>query len=277
MSGGKDSTACALLLERHGIEFERVFMDTGWEHPALYDYLSDVLEPRFGPITRIKSEKHPGGMKDLIRARGMFPSGKIRFCTYELKVKPFHRWVEAQDGPVVSVLGIRRSESATRATAERWRYDEALDIDVFSPLVDHTFEDIISMHHEGGVVPNPLYLQGSSRVGCFPCIFSRKSEIEQLDKLWPDRVAEIAELESEITTAARQRNPEAERRTFFSNRSAALGTPGIVSMVEWAKTTHGGRQLKLFDLTSQDGCTRWGMCESPLASSELVTITERAK
>jgi hypothetical protein len=46
MSGGKDSTACALLLEKNGIKFDRVFMDTGWEHPALYDYIKDVLEPR---------------------------------------------------------------------------------------------------------------------------------------------------------------------------------------------------------------------------------------
>jgi 3'-phosphoadenosine 5'-phosphosulfate sulfotransferase (PAPS reductase)/FAD synthetase len=279
MSGGKDSTACALILEKHNIEFERVFMDTGWEHPILYKYIETVLEPRFGPVTRLKSSKYPGGMVDLVRQKKMFPNRMARFCTQELKIFPFAEWVNSQEDAVVSVVGIRRQESGSRSTAERWGFDEALDIDVFRPLVDHSFDDIIAMHQEGDIPPNPLYLQGAERVGCYPCIFARKSEVDQVAKAWPGRIDEIAALEVELTESARGRaeNPETIRhRTFFHSRSGE-GATSISDVVQWSKTGRGGRQYRLFDLTAKDGCTRWGMCESPLADSELVKIREASK
>lgn len=276
MSGGKDSTACALLLEKHNIPFERVFMDTGWEHPILYQYIETVLEPRFGPVTRIKSEKFPNGMVDLVRYKKMFPSRLFRFCTQELKVFPFEEWVKAQDDAVVSVVGIRRQESGARSEAKRWAFNESLDIDIFRPLVDHDFDDIIEMHRQGDIPPNPLYLQGAERVGCYPCIFARKSEVDQVARAWPGRIDEIAALEEELTQKAKQRSDDPESvhpRTFFHARNGT-GATSIKEVVEWSKTAFGGRQFKLFDMSAQDGCTRWGMCESPLASSELVKIRE---
>ena len=343
MSGGKDSTACALLLERHGIEFERVFMDTGWEHPALYQYIADVLEPRFGNVTVLKSKRWPGGMVDMVRHKGGFPDRKMRFCTAYLKVDPFCEYVSAAGGAVLNVIGVRREESEARKSADRWAYDEKVGCEVFRPLVDHTFDDVIAMHREAGIAPNPLYLQGASRVGCFPCIYSRKSEIDQVAKLWPDRIDQIAELEAELTNAAHVRwdqdqdwrkkqdhkiirrvaylnsleglgvswqalkNYDAKKatlsedyerlylreferltkerdldagyleekrrqlsRTFFHGRTDS----GVREVAAWAETDRGGRQLKLFDMTARDGCTRWGMCESPLADSELVKIRD---
>lgn len=343
MSGGKDSTACALLLERHGVSFEPIFMDTGWEHPVLYQYLSDVLEPRFGKITHLKSKKYPAGMPEMIKKKGAFPSRVMRFCTAELKSKPFIEHVLGLDDHVINVIGIRRQESAARLNADRWQDDALADCEVFRPLVDHTFDDVIAMHSESGIAPNPLYLQGASRVGCFPCIYSRKSEIDQVARLWPERIQQIEDLEIELSDAAQKKwdkdpefrkkirhkvirrlayvrtlepagvdwqqfkafdsgtgtidgglaqlyadeyanvskaenhDPEylAEKkrklsRTFFHTRTDG----GVRSVVEWAETDRGGRQLKLFDMTARDGCTRWGMCESPLADSELVKIRD---
>lgn len=346
LSGGKDSTACALLLEKHGIKFESVFMDTGWEHPVLYEYIKDVLEPRFGSITVLTSEKYPGGMVDLIKHKGVFPSRKMRFCTSYLKVLPFQKYIEELDDAIISVVGIRRQESQNRSTAQRWSYDEELDIDVFRPLVDHTFDDVIEMHRSSGIPPNPLYLRGASRVGCFPCIYSRKSEIENVEKLYPERINQIDQMEKELTEASMLRYEEDEAyrdrylgrisrrlafdralkpagikwgdfknflsekfelpnqlvaayeaelasvlekkendpefikeknralaRTFFHGRT----DEGIKSVLKWSKTTRGGIQYKLFDLSARDGCTRWGMCEAALDESELVKITQRRK
>ena len=344
MSGGKDSTACALMLERHGIEFESVFMDTGWEHPALYGYIDDVLEPRFGKIHRLKSDKYPGGMVDLIYENKIFPSRSMRFCTIRLKVFPFQKFIKSLDDDVVSVVGIRRQESQSRSTAERWSYDQELDIDVFRPLVDHSFDDVIEMHRSGEIPPNPLYLRGASRVGCFPCIYSRKNEVEQVERLYPDRIEQIHQMEQDLTRdsmlryeqddeyrdrylgrisrkvaydralkpagvrwqdfknylsgkheldaelAARYQeevesileDPESDpdflsektralSRTFFHGRT----DEGIKSVLDWSKTTRGGTQYKLFDLSARDGCTRWGLCEVALTDEELVTISER--
>jgi 3'-phosphoadenosine 5'-phosphosulfate sulfotransferase (PAPS reductase)/FAD synthetase len=56
MSGGKDSTALALLLREQGIPHERVFADTGFEAPETYEYL-DLLRARLGPITVVPTRR----------------------------------------------------------------------------------------------------------------------------------------------------------------------------------------------------------------------------
>jgi 3'-phosphoadenosine 5'-phosphosulfate sulfotransferase (PAPS reductase)/FAD synthetase len=85
VSGGKDSAAMSLWLTEQGIEHERVFADTGWEHPETYRYLWDVLVPKLGPITVVRG---PYTLPELVAKKGMFPSRTRRFCTQELKVKP---------------------------------------------------------------------------------------------------------------------------------------------------------------------------------------------
>ena len=53
ISGGKDSTALALLLRQHEIPHVRVFADTGFEAPETYAYL-DLLRERLGTRTRAR-------------------------------------------------------------------------------------------------------------------------------------------------------------------------------------------------------------------------------
>mgnify|MGYP001601221459 CR=1 FL=1 len=57
VSGGKDSTATALLCQERFPEAEirRIFCDVGNEHALTYEYL-DYLEQRLGPITRLKAD-----------------------------------------------------------------------------------------------------------------------------------------------------------------------------------------------------------------------------
>jgi 3'-phosphoadenosine 5'-phosphosulfate sulfotransferase (PAPS reductase)/FAD synthetase len=266
MSGGKDSTAAALLLERHGIDFTSVFMDTGWEHPATYEYVDQVLLPRFGNIVKVSANfpdpDDEGQFVALIRKKGIFPSRLTRFCTTELKMKPFKKFLDAQDDECVTVVGIRRQESKARSAYERWKFNDLYDGYMFSPLVDHTFEDVIQMHQEGGIQPNPLYLQGAERVGCFPCIFARKSEVKMGAKVYPKRYQDIERLE------------EQTGMTFFHNRG---GQSKIKDVVAWAQTERGGKQFSMFDFTAQDGCTRWGLCEAPESNRDFVQVEEPEK
>ena len=94
VSGGKDSTAMALWLIDQGLRDRCtfVFADTQWEHPDLYKYMDEVLEPTIGQIHRVTSKKYPGGMKDMVRQKGAFPSRMIRFCTEHLKVNPLREF-----------------------------------------------------------------------------------------------------------------------------------------------------------------------------------------
>lgn len=91
VSGGKDSTALLLALREAGIEHSAVFADTGWEHPAVYEYL------------------------DLLRQR----LGRIDVVTSPLQIEPLRGYHDAiaqeRDVDTVNAVGVRAAESATRA------------------------------------------------------------------------------------------------------------------------------------------------------------------
>lgn len=272
ISGGKDSTAMALHLAECGHDFQAVFMDTGWEHSHTYRYLDEVLEPLFGPILRLAGE-FP--MVELIRKKAMFPSRVRRFCTSELKVKPIRRhcvdvFLETGERPV-SAVGIRAQESRSRAAMEEW--EEQDEATVWRPILTWSFEDVVDIHSRHGVTPNPLYLAGASRVGCWPCIHARKSEVRRLAQIDPERVDLIRSLEAEITAAADQRAADKgvvnqHPRTWFQGRGPAelggrAGAMPIDQVVEWAQTGRGGRQFELLEAPEDEGCMRWGLCDHP--------------
>ena len=266
VSGGKDSAALSLWLTEQDIEHDRIFADTGWEHPATYDYLRGPLTDKLGPIVEVKS--HLGGMVDLVKKKGMFPSRLRRFCTQELKVRPLSRHMKSLDFDCVNAVGIRAAESKARAKMPRWEWQQTFDCDVWRPLIDWSEQDVIDIHHRHGLAPNPLYLQGAERVGCWPCIFSRKREIALVDGLTPGRIDEIAELERELAekvqAAAEQDGKQRVLPTFFHKKGHTADKKGplpIAEAVEWSKTSRGGRQIMLLD-TEPAGCVRWGLCEA---------------
>lgn len=153
MSGGKDSTALALLaIERGAENLEFVFADTGHEHELTYEYL-DYLRDKLG-ITiqvvkadfsrRIETRRnnlrdkwtadgisderiqqvldllHPTGnpFLDLCMLKGRFPSTRGRFCSQELKHLPIlqltNQWM-AEGWEVESWQGVRADESHSRS------------------------------------------------------------------------------------------------------------------------------------------------------------------
>lgn len=269
VSGGKDSAALSLYLTELGIEHRRVFADTGWEHPATLEYVREVLPKYIGPIDWVSGKLQ---MQDLIRKKGMFPSRLRRFCTEDLKVRPIMRYIDAMDGDIVNAVGIRAAESAARAKLKEWEWATHFDCWTWRPLLRWTESDVIDTHRRHGLPPNPLYLKGASRVGCWPCIFARKGEIRLLARLSPDRIDEIRALEAEVSSGARKRanalGGEPTRvskgyydttRSFFSGRSHRDGTEPIDSVVAWAK--RGSEQEELFP-EQNDGCMRWGLCET---------------
>lgn len=214
MSGGKDSSAAGLWLQEHGIEFEAVFMDTGWEHPDTYRYVRETLEPRFGPVRWLQAQRdgEPETMEKLIRRKGMFPSRVKRFCTQSLKIRPFVEYVKglsAEDGAVVNVVGIRAGESSARSAMPRWSFEPDMGgIHTWRPIIDWSYQDVIDMHARHELLPNPLYLSGASRVGCWPCINARKAEIRHIVEHDPDVIDRIRAMESEVTQKADARSLE---------------------------------------------------------------------
>lgn len=294
VSGGKDSAALSLYLREMEIEHDRVFMDTGWEHNSTYDYLRGELTRVIGPVTEIRG---PLQMEDLARKKGMFPSKQRRWCTDLLKMAPLkahlsmladERWCAQCGTPdagvapddececggnmvprdVVSAVGIRAAESEARSGMLEWEWSDGLDCDIWRPLIQWSEQDVIEIHTRHGLRPNPLYLLGAERVGCWPCIYARKSEIRLIADTDPERIQRIAALEREVTEVARgitaARGEELKHeRTWFQAPIGGLGTWPIERVVEWSRTSFGGKQFEMFAAAGRDaGCVRWGLCDT---------------
>lgn len=309
ISGGKDSAAMSLYLTELGIEHDRVFCDTGWEHAGTYEYLRGALAAKIGPIVELRatvslsSEEHAkiveaiadlplvvaefangSPMVVLCLKKSIFPAGKTRWCTELLKEEPIKRLLEQHiDGgtEIVNAVGIRAAESAKRATYDEWtelRWSRAggrhYDCDMWRPLLRWTIEDVVNIHERHDLRPNPLYLiPGIDRVGCGPCIRARKSEVRATADRFPQRIELMRQLETAVgrlaahrLTGQEIRNPNWRPPAWFQAPNSRATEGGacwpIDKVVDWSRTSHGGRQFELFAPTESEGCMRWGLCDT---------------
>lgn len=209
---------------------------------------------------------------DLCKLKGRFPSTRARFCTQELKTMPIQTQVidvlVEQYDAVLSWQGVRAEESSARAKLPQFelQFGEGDDKDTFTgvatwrPLLHWKVEDVFGIHHQHGIKPNPLYKQGMSRVGCAPCIHSRKAEVREFSKRFPAEVDRIRYWEQEVRKVSKRGDA-----TFF----AADKVPGnqggeshIDAVVEWSKTTRGGLQFDLLSEEEPPSCSsQYGLCE----------------
>lgn len=269
VSGGKDSAAMSLYLIELGIDHDRVFCDTGWEHELTYAYLKGPLEQTLGPITWLNPPKK---MEELILHKMMFPSRMRRYCTQELKVLPLARYFRnlmnaGED--IVNAVGIRAAESESRSKMPQWEWQDGFDCEVWRPLLRWSEQDVIDIHARHGLRPNPLYLKGANRVGCWPCILSRKEEIRLVAEIDSARIDRMRALERLVTIGANKR-AEAKGETLANAPAwfqAKTGGGGqcwpIDEVVKWSRTGHGGHQYELFAADTRDqGCMRWGLCDT---------------
>jgi 3'-phosphoadenosine 5'-phosphosulfate sulfotransferase (PAPS reductase)/FAD synthetase len=94
ISGGKDSAALAVFMRRTypELEIDYYFTDTGKELPEVYEFLAR-LEGELGkPILRLDPHRD---FDFWLREYGHFlPSARTRWCTRQLKLLPFKKWVQ---------------------------------------------------------------------------------------------------------------------------------------------------------------------------------------
>ena len=287
VSGGKDSTATCLYLRELGLEYRAMFFNTGWEHASTYEYVNNYLPSVIGPIETLsrvpkmrtpeaealarKYEDRLGFASPMVRwciHKGMFPSRVSRWCTQELKVSTAKDYLRNLEDEPVNVVGIRAAESAARSRMPEWEWFDAGDCEMWRPIINWTFEDVIAIHQRHNVTPNPMYLgqNAAERVGCYPCIFSRKSEIKRIAMNSPERIDLLADLEKDMheikaaKKAAKGEKIRGEHTGWFWHQKESWP---IHKVVQWAKTKRGGKQFELFDaLPGEQGCVRWGMCDT---------------
>jgi 3'-phosphoadenosine 5'-phosphosulfate sulfotransferase (PAPS reductase)/FAD synthetase len=135
LSGGKDSTALALLLaEREPRDYLFVCTPTGNEPDEMFAHwrkLGDLLGKPILPI------QHRTGLKGVIREQRMLPNFRARFCTRILKIEPYRAFL-ALNAPVVSYVGLRADEEGRAGGA----YSDIPGVTMRFPLREWNFTEV---------------------------------------------------------------------------------------------------------------------------------------
>lgn len=276
ISGGKDSGAVLLwMVHRSGIPSNQInatFCDTGNEHDWTYEQV-EMLSKRVHPIETLKPELDFNG---LVRKKGLFPSNKRRFCTEFLKIRPTQDhilYLQESYDEVIAVSGVRANESDARSKLEEWDYSGNLLTKQWRPILRWTIKDVVAIHSEYNIPMNPLYAIGAERVGCYPCINSRKKEIRTIALNFPERIDNIRALEKELCSHGKKTAffhantvPLRFRTVPFKNKAGEdTMVASIDDVVKWSMT--GKRAKGLYDdeapdlfLTEPISCSS-GFCE----------------
>ena len=190
LSGGKDSAALAIYIRDKYPELhekvEYFFTDTGAELAEVYEFL-DRLEAFLGKkIERLSSGKDFDHWLNVYN--GFLPSAKQRWCTREMKLKPFERFVG--NDAVVSYVGIRADEDRDGYISQKETIEAAF------PFVEDGIvrEDVFRILEES--VGIPAYYEWRSRSGCYFCFFQRQGEWLGLKRRHPELFEKAKEYEN---------------------------------------------------------------------------------
>ena len=194
LSGGRDSAALAIFMrQRHPeIDVEYFFTDTGKELPEVYDYLVRLE----GYLGRRVRRLNPDRDFDfwLKCYKNFLPSAQSRWCTRQLKLRPFENWVRKYldaGETVISYVAIRSDEE----------YREGYQSKKEKLLTRLPFKDagvdkagVIEIL-EGSGLGLPAYYDWRTRSGCTFCFFQQKIEWVRLRERHPEAFEEAKKYE----------------------------------------------------------------------------------
>jgi DNA sulfur modification protein DndC len=234
-SGGKDSTTAlqlvwsalsALPADQLKKPIYVISSDTLVETPKIIEYIDESLErmnraakAQGIPLSaeKVKPEINHTFWVNLIGRGYPVPSTQFRWCTERLKINPANSFIldkVAKHGEVVVVLGVRKSESATRAQVMSLhriagtslsRHSTLPNAYVYTPIEDFSVNDVwtyllqapspwgnnnrdlVTLYRNAQAGECPLVVDkqtsscGNSRFGCWVCtVVNQDSSMEAL-------------------------------------------------------------------------------------------------
>lgn len=194
LSGGRDSAALAVYMrqEHPEIDLEYFFTDTGKELPEVYEFLGR-LEGFLGkPILRLNPDRDFDFW--LKQYNNFLPSPQSRWCTRQLKLRPFEHWLKPyleSDTKVWSYVAIRADEE----------YREGYDSKNRNLVVRLPFREAgvdkagVTELLEGSGLGLPTYYTWRSRSGCTFCFYQQKIEWVRLMDEHPEAFEEAKRYE----------------------------------------------------------------------------------
>lgn len=194
LSGGRDSAALAVYMRQHypELEIDYFFTDTGKELPEVYEYLGR-LEGFLGkPILRLNPDRDFDFW--LKQYNKFLPSPQARWCTRQLKLRPFELWLKPlleQGVYVTSYVAIRSDEEYREGYSST---NERLVIKLPFKEAGVDKAGVLEIL-EGAGLGLPSYYEWRSRSGCTFCFFQQKIEWVRLRERHPDAFEEAKSYE----------------------------------------------------------------------------------
>jgi len=196
LSGGRDSAALAVYMRQHYPEFdiEYFFTDTGKELPEVYEYLGR-LEGFLGkPILRLNPDRDFDFW--LKQYNDFLPSPQTRWCTRQLKLRPFEQWIRPfldEGRQVFSYVAIRADEQYREGYASKHE-----NLIVKLPFKDDGVDKpgVLEILEAAGL-GLPSYYSWRTRSGCTFCFFQQKIEWVRLKEQHPDAFEEAKAYEKD--------------------------------------------------------------------------------
>lgn len=196
LSGGRDSAALAVYMRQHHpeLDIEYFFTDTGKELPEVYEFLGR-LEGFLG-----KSILYLNPDRDfdfwLKQYNNFLPSPQTRWCTRQLKLRPFEHWLRpilADGTTVYSYVAIRADEEYREGYSSK---HERLKVRLPFKEAGIDKPGVIDLLDASGL-GLPKYYDWRSRSGCTFCFYQQKIEWVRLKEQHPERFEEAKSYEKD--------------------------------------------------------------------------------
>lgn len=196
LSGGRDSAALAIYMRQNhpGLDVQYFFTDTGKELPEVYEFLVE-LEGFLGkPILRLNPDRDFDFW--LKRYNNFLPSAQSRWCTRQLKLRPFEQWTKSmldRGSSVFSYVAIRADEEYREGYASKKE-----NLFVRLPFKDAGIDKagVIEILDSSGL-GLPKYYEWRTRSGCTFCFFQQKIEWVRLMERHPEYFEEAKSYEKD--------------------------------------------------------------------------------
>lgn len=194
LSGGRDSAALAIYMRQQHPELDIAyfFTDTGKELPEVYEFLGR-LEGFLGqPITRLNPDRDFDFW--LKQYNDFLPSPQTRWCTRQLKIRPFEQWIRPflnAGTKVYSYIAIRADEQYREGHTST---NDNLITRLPFKQAGVRKADVLEILDDSGL-GLPKYYEWRTRSGCTFCFFQQKIEWVRLKERHPEAFEEAKRYE----------------------------------------------------------------------------------
>lgn len=222
-SGGNDSIALMQYVRECGLKgVTVVYSNTGWATPEWIERVACVAEWvaslgwGYVELDSIGFEQSVTSHTDA----GMFPTRMVKFCTQELKIRPFLKWVKDADPDKLALVcvGVRRAESDARKGARAFMPEQDNGRHVWHPLVEFSDADRDAM-----ILKTPFEILPHRSDECGICINGNRADLRRAPE---EHIARVEALEVSVG------------RPMF-NPANYMGAQGIREVVRWARSERG--------------------------------------